>query len=139
MSEYQIYTDGGCALTKQNKPGRWAFVVVKNSKVILCRSGYKENTTNNVMELTAVIEALEWSKGKSVTIYTDSKYVKDGIEGWIYKWMDNNWKTSKGRKVKNINLWKQLFILKDNAKFEWVKGHSNNEFNKLADKLCKIN
>jgi ribonuclease HI len=109
--------------------------------------GGEKNTTNNRMELTAAIKSLEYFKklkeqkiiNETIKLYTDSNYVKDGISSWIYKWEKNNWKTSDKKNVKNIDLWKKLKELTKIYKVEWfwVKGHSNNPMNELADKLAK--
>jgi len=99
------------------------------------------------MELTAAIKALKYCKTHkekkislyAIKIYTDSKYVKDGINIWINNWEKNNWKTANKKNVKNIELWKELKKLIKNSNIEWfwIKGHSNNPMNDLADKLAK--
>ena len=101
-----IYTDGSCIQNPGN--GGWAAIMlINNEKKVI--SGYKKNTTNNQMELMAAIEALKKIPiGEEVQIYTDSKYVKMGITEWIEKWSQNNWKTSSKKKVKNLELWKEL-------------------------------
>ena len=109
--------------------------------------GGEKLTTNNRMELTAAIKALEFCTQqeerqlsfKQIKIYTDSIYVKDGITVWINKWKENNWKTSDKKNVKNIDLWKKLKELVDSSQIEWhwVKGHSQDPMNELADQLAK--
>ena len=132
-----IYTDGACS----GNPGKggWGVVILDNNKEILLNGG-DQHTTNNKMELTAAIKALEYFETKKdLTIYTDSKYVKDGIESWIINWKKNGWKTSTKKIVKNKELWMQLdnLIIKHNVTWRWVKGHSGLEFNEKADELAR--
>ena len=133
----KIYTDGSCI----GNPGAggWAAIILdgKNEKII---SGSKNNTTNNQMELFAAIKALSnFNKKKSFKIFTDSNYVKDGITKWIKNWKKNNWKTSAKKPVKNQELWKKLdkLVKFHDVKWEWIKGHSTNTYNNLADELAK--
>ena len=133
----KIYTDGSCI----GNPGAggWAAIILdgKNEKII---SGSKNNTTNNQMELFAAIKALSnFNKKKSFKIFTDSNYVKDGITKWIKNWKKNNWKTSAKKPVKNQELWEKLDKLVNfhDVKWEWIKGHSTNIYNNLADELAK--
>jgi ribonuclease HI len=142
--EINIYTDGSCI--GNPGPGGWAAIILKddNKKELF---GGEKLTTNNRMELTAAINALEYcdledSKQpsfKQINIYTDSNYVKDGINIWINNWEKNNWKTADKKNVKNVDLWKKLKELTKSHKIEWywVKGHSNDPMNDLADKLAK--
>ena len=133
---FKIYTDGACS----GNPGKggWAAIILdgKNQSSI---SGSENKTTNNRMELMAPIMALKKIKIKSeITIYTDSRYVKDGITEWIKKWKLNNWKSSNKKPVKNKDLWVKLDGLceKNNVSWKWVKGHSTNKYNNLADELA---
>ena len=135
----QIYTDGAC--TGNPGPGGWAAVVISQNKKVELFGG-EQLTTNNRMELTAAIKALEYcisKKEKDINICTDSIYVKEGITKWIKNWEKNNWKTSDKKEVKNIDLWKQLQTLEqaNPVSWQWVKGHSGNPMNELADKLAK--
>ena len=131
----KIYTDGACK--KNPGKGGWAFVVVEEDEMTHSDSGHEKLTTNNRMEMTAVIRALEYSSSTSVEIYTDSKYVYDGINSWIKKWKKNNWKTSLGKDVLNEDLWKEMDILNSvNIKWHWVKGHSGDKWNDVVDKLA---
>ena len=104
-------------------------------------SGYKENTTNNIMELTAVIEGLKLLKFPcEVDLYSDSAYVVNGFKlGWIYNWIKNDWKTSGKEPVKNKELWQELYELtrKHKVNFIKVKGHSDNEYNNRCDELAR--
>ncbi len=132
-----IYTDGACS----GNPGKggWGVVILDNNKEILLNGG-EQLTTNNKMELTAAIKALEYFKiKKDLIIYTDSKYVKDGIESWITNWKKNGWKTSAKKIVKNKELWMKLdsLINKHNVIWKWVKGHSGLKFNEKADELTR--
>ena len=132
-----IYTDGACS----GNPGicGWGVVILVNKQEILLNGG-DQLTTNNKMELTAAIKALEYFETKKdLTIYTDSKYVKDGIESWIINWKKNGWKTSTKKMVKNKELWMQLDsqINIHNITWKWVKGHAGFEFNEKADELAR--
>jgi ribonuclease HI len=130
-----IYTDGGC----NPNPGRggWAALLlyVDSERVL---SGGEHRTTNNQMELTAAIQALEALKEPcDVTLYTDSTYLKNGITSWMAKWKRNGWKTSKGEPVKNRDLWQQLDTAtqRHRVTWKWVRGHSGNTHNERVDKL----
>lgn len=132
-----IYTDGACS----GNPGAggWGAILTcgKASKEI---SGGEKNTTNNRMELKAVIEALKSLKRKcKINIYTDSMYVKNGITDWIKNWRQNGWKNSKKQAISNQELWQELDSLtkKHTINWFWVKGHNNNELNERADKLAR--
>ncbi|MCL2705914.1 MAG: ribonuclease HI [Spirochaetaceae bacterium] len=140
-----IYTDGGCS--GNPGPGGWGFVIVYSEKIYKS-SGSEKDTTNNKMELTAVIKALESyknslenkaSKNQKVRIFTDSIYVKNGITTWIITWLKNGWKTADKKDVKNKELWMILKNLSDriNPEWEWVKGHSGDRWNEECDALVK--
>ena len=142
--EIKIYTDGACI--GNPGPGGWAAIIlVENEKKELF--GGEKLTTNNRMELTATIKALEYCANqeekqlslKNVRIFTDSTYVKDGITVWINNWEKNNWKTADKKNVKNVDLWKRLkeLIQSNQVEWNWVKGHSEDAMNNLADKLAK--
>jgi len=142
--EIKIYTDGACL--GNPGPGGWAAIIFsKNNKKEI--SGGVKITTNNRMELTAAIRALEYCDMQEekqlplvqIKIYTDSKYVKNGITNWIYNWEKNNWKTADKKNVKNVDLWKKLKVLVRSKQMEWVwiKGHSDDPMNDRADKLAK--
>jgi len=132
----KIWTDGACS--GNPGPGGWG-VLIKNNNTIEELSGSEANTTNNRMEMIAVINALKSiNSNKKIVIFTDSKYVKDGISSWINNWKINNWKNSQKKDVKNKDLWQELDILtkKYDIQWEWVKGHSGNIENDIADKLA---
>ena len=134
--KFKIYTDGACS----GNPGKggWAAIILDDLNLSSI-SGSESNTTNNRMELMAPIMALKKIKTKSeIIIYTDSRYVKDGITEWIKKWKLNNWKSSNKKPVKNKDLWVKLDGLceKNNVSWKWVKGHSTNKYNNLADELA---
>ena len=142
--EIKIYTDGACV--GNPGPGGWAAVIfIENEKKELF--GGTALTTNNRMELTAAIKALEYCNAqegkqpslKQIKIYTDSTYLKEGITVWINNWEKNNWKTSDKKNVKNVDLWKKLKDLVKSKQIEWcwVKSHSGDTMNDLADKLAK--
>jgi len=142
--EIKIYTDGAC---KRNPgPGGWAAVIISENEKKEIFGGEKL-TTNNRMELTATIKALEYCSIqkekqlslKNIRIFTDSTYVKDGISIWINTWIKNNWKTSDKKNVKNIDLWMRLkeLVGSNQVDWFWVKGHSDDPMNDLADSLAK--
>jgi ribonuclease HI len=136
MSKITIYTDGACS--GNPGPGGWAALIIYENKEISI-SGGEENTTNNRMELLATIRAIEKVGGdESLEIYTDSKYVRDGITLWIHKWKQNGWRTADKKPVKNIDLWQHLdkIIVKKSIQWQWVKGHSGDKYNDLVDQLA---
>ena len=133
-----IYTDGAC---KGNPgPGGWGAVLKSGNKVKEIK-GFSPDTTNNIMELTAVIEALKsLNRPCKIIITTDSNYVKDGITEWMHQWKNTGWKTAGKKPVKNKGLWKILDeeTLRHEIKWEWVKGHSGHPENERADELANI-
>ncbi len=136
MEQIEIYTDGAC---KGNPgPGGWGALLRSGAheKEIF---GGERHTTNNRMEITAVIESLKLvKKTAKVCIYTDSTYVKDGISSWIKQWKINGWKTAAKKPVKNEELWRELDLLVSQHQIEWVwvKGHAGDEGNERADALA---
>jgi ribonuclease HI len=135
--KYTIYTDGACS--GNPGPGGWGAVIFDGNKKQQNISGKVKDTTNNRMELIAPIMALKKIKTKSdVIILTDSTYVKNGITEWIKKWEKNGWKNANKKPVKNKDLWVKLNDLcqKNRIIWKWVKGHSNNKYNNLADELA---
>ena len=133
----KIWTDGSCL----GNPGTggWGFIAT-DGKNIAERCGGEKNTTNNQMELTAVIRALTAArKHREIEIHTDSQYVKNGMENWIVKWKKNNWKTADKKPVKNQELWKKLDELASIIKIHWVwvKGHAGEDFNERVDDLAR--
>lgn len=138
MEEVIIYTDGACS--GNPGPGGWGSVLMYkgNTKEI---SGALKNTTNNVMELTAVIEALKLLKFKcNVKLYSDSAYVVNAFnQKWIYGWMKNGWKNSNKEPVKNKELWEELYSLTKihNVEFIKVKGHADNIYNNRCDEMAR--
>ena len=132
-----IYTDGSCLGNPGN--GGWAFLVKKND-IISSRSGFVLNTTNNQMELTAAIKAIEFIDTYDViNLLTDSNYVKNGITSWIKNWKINNWKNSSKQPVKNKDLWERLDELNStkSVNWQWVKAHSTNNYNNQVDLLAR--
>ena len=132
----KIYTDGSCI----GNPGKggWAAIILENKKQKII-SGSEPYTTNNRMELIAVIKALKEVKKKEISIVTDSQYVKNGIEVWIFKWKKNGWMTAEKKPVKNKDLWLMLEKLSKNkkVKWEWVKGHSSDKLNNKVDEIAR--
>ena len=133
----KIYTDGSC-LTNPGDGG-WAAIINIDGEIKKI-SGNEKNTTNNRMELMAPINALKYIYSKDpIEIFTDSKYVKNGITEWINTWVLNNWKTSNKEDVKNKDLWIELYKLNQslNVKWNWVKAHAGNPLNEEVDMLAK--
>ncbi len=136
MKTVIIYTDGACR--GNPGPGGWGALIQYGEfkKEIY---GGDLSTTNNRMELTATIKALKEIKEPcEITLFTDSKYVIQGIEEWIHNWKKKGWKGANKKLVKNMKLWKELDELRDqhNIKWEWVKGHSGDPGNETADMLA---
>ncbi len=137
MKKIILYTDGACS----GNPGKGGWgVLLRYNGVEKEFSGAEKETTNNKMELTAVIEGFKRLKEPcEVEVYSDSAYVVNAFEKeWIYKWTMNNWMTASKKDVKNVDLWKQLFEFTKvhKVKFIKVKGHSDNEYNNRCDKLA---
>jgi len=135
--KYKIYTDGACS--GNPGPGGWGAVIFDQNNKQKNISGSEKNTTNNRMELLAAIMSLKKIKINSeVVIFTDSIYVKNGITEWMKNWKKNGWKNSSKKPVKNKDLWVKLDKLceANSVSWKWVKGHSTNEFNNLADELA---
>ncbi len=141
MDEKVIYTDGGCL--GNPGPGGWAFIAVLNGK-LFSEYGAEKETTNNRMELTAVISALRWleieyGNDEQISLHTDSLYVKKGITIWIDNWKKNGWKTAGKKPVKNRDLW--LILDELNARLSvqwfWVKGHADDPMNIECDLLVR--
>jgi ribonuclease HI len=132
----KIYTDGACS----GNPGKggWGALIQENDNEKKL-SGSELNTTNNRMELTAVIKELEhYDEAREIEVFTDSKYVMQGITEWIKNWKNNHWKTSQKKDVKNKDLWILLDTVsaKHDIKWSWVKGHAGDYGNEIADKLA---
>ena len=147
MKNIIIYTDGGCH--GNPGPGGWGCVIIKEDEeqntLVKKLSGGEANTTNNRMELTAAIKALEavysdsQAKESLVSVYSDSQYVKNGITSWIKNWKKNGWKTAAKKSVLNQDLWVELDRLYNslNIEWKWVKGHAGVEYNEVCDQLCQ--
>ena len=137
MKEVIIYTDGACS--GNPGPGGWGAILMYEDKQKEI-SGASKETTNNIMEITAVLEALKLLKVEcDVKVYSDSAYVVNSFnQGWIYNWIKNNWKTANKEPVKNQELWEELYGLTKKHKVEFikVKGHSDNEYNNRCDFLA---
>lgn len=137
MKNVEIYTDGACS--GNPGPGGWGAVLIYNG-VEKQLSGSEKETTNNRMELSAVITALKALKEPcNVTLTTDSKYVCDAInKGWLNSWQKNSWKKADKKPVLNIDLWQELLPLLDKHRVEfiWVKGHNGHKYNEICDKLA---
>ncbi|WP_024792212.1 ribonuclease HI [Candidatus Ruthturnera calyptogenae] len=139
MNKIIIYTDGGC----RGNPGIGGWGVwLKYGDYDKKLQGVQQDTTNNQMELTATIKALEVIKSNDIAIdlFTDSKYVITGISEWIKNWKAKGWKTANKKPVKNIDLWQRLDVLNNqhNVTWHWVKGHSGDKGNDMADALANL-
>ncbi|MCR9138874.1 MAG: ribonuclease HI [Alphaproteobacteria bacterium] len=138
MKHVEIFTDGACS--GNPGPGGWG-AILRYGKIDRELSGGEAHTTNNRMELTAAIRALEALKERcAVDLYTDSSYVKDGIGGWIEGWKRNGWKTASRKPVKNAELWQELEQARDrhDVTWHWVKGHAGHPENERADELARL-
>ena len=136
----EIYTDGACS--KNPGPGGWAFVVVEQGIATYNTGGSEKHTTNNRMELTAILEACKYIDTQPEgrwTIYADSAYcINCYSAGWCRKWMSNGWMTSQKKPVLNQDLWEKLipYFQRSDISFCKVKGHANNQFNNIVDELA---
>ena len=137
MSGWSVFTDGACL--GNPGPGGWAAVLVRGGERRELTGG-AQATTNNRMELTAAIEALETlPEGCDVTVWTDSRYLRDGITRWIRAWKRNGWRTADRRPVKNAELWRRLDEASASRQVEWawIRGHAGNRENEAADTLAR--
>ena len=140
MESIEIYTDGGCH--GNPGPGAWAFVIQLSDDAE--DSGSELQTTNNRMELQAVIEALRYVVrqeycDRAINVHTDSQYVRNGITNWIRSWLRNGWKTASRKPVKNQDLWMRLYELDElvHPVWKWVRGHAGNPLNERCDQLVQ--
>ena len=136
MNRIEIFTDGAC----RGNPGKGGWgVMIRSNGLEESLYGGNISTTNNIMELTAAIKALEHiPKNSNVVLTTDSKYVMQGITEWIKNWKTRNWKTASKKPVRNKELWKRLDNLTNlhSVEWKWVKGHSGHRANEIADQLA---
>lgn len=142
MPEIIAYTDGACS--GNPGPGGWGVILQAKDGLVLIKErelfGGEKDTTNNRMELIAAISCLEsLEKPTTLTLFTDSNYVKGGITEWMKTWKKNEWKTTGKKSVKNVDLWKRLDKArqKHNVTWKWVKGHSGQTENERADELAR--
>lgn len=142
MPDIIAYTDGACS--GNPGPGGWGVLMhaKEGDTIVKARElkGGEADTTNNRMELTAAISALDaLSRPSKVTVVTDSSYVKDGLTKWIFGWKNNGWKTAAKKPVKNVDLWKQLdeAATRHDVTWQWVKGHAGHPENERADELAR--
>jgi len=137
MKEVDIYTDGSCL----GNPGAggWCSILMYKGKKKMLKGG-KELTTNNEMELKAVLEALKRLKEPcKVNLYTDSKYIVNAMNDWIHSWAKDNWKVGEKKGIKHLDKWKELYKLMNIHQITpiWVKGHSGNQYNEMCDKVAR--
>ena len=133
----RIHTDGACS--GNPGPGGWGAILAWNDHERELKGG-EPHTTNNRMELTAAIAALEALKRPcTVDLYTDSQYLRSGITTWIATWKRNGWRTAERKPVKNVDLWQQLdqLLTQHEVHWHWVKGHSGHDLNERADRLAR--
>jgi len=140
--QYYLYTDGAC----QPNPGTggWAFLIKNDDGIQIQECGYELDTTNNRMEMLAVIKGLSyyaehiWTGNESVTLYSDSKYLVNGITIWCDGWHRRGWKKKSNKEVLNADLWQKLLCLRDMIKPECVhvRGHQGHQYNEIVDKLA---
>ena len=131
-----IYTDGACR--GNPGPGGWGAIIIENN-IETELYGKENNTTNNIMEMTAAIKALEFfSIKKNIILYTDSNYLKLGITSWVYGWKKNNWLNSKKEPVKNKSYWLEIDKLNNfhDVEWKWLKAHNGDTYNERADYLA---
>lgn len=139
LAQYEVYTDGSC-IDNPGGPGGWGFLLVHNGKETSLFGG-TISTTNNKMEMLAAIKALESiDEPSTVVVYTDSKYLINGITKWARGWKRNGWKLSSGKTAKNIELWERLMVVSDKhaISWRWVRGHSGDRGNEIADELARM-
>jgi len=137
LNEVTIYTDGACS--GNPGPGGWGALLQFGEHERELKGG-ERNTTNNRMELTAAIAALETLKRTcKVHLHTDSTYLRDGITSWIHNWKRNGWRTTAKNPVKNVDLWQRLdeAIQSHDIEWHWIKGHAGNPGNEAADALAR--
>jgi ribonuclease HI len=138
----KLYTDGACS--GNPGPGGWACIILNSRYKEYVISGYKEETTNNEMELTAVFKGLFFinstlNSKEEVQIFTDSKYISNAINSWIYNWKKHGWKTSTGTDVSHKDIWMSLFpvIIQNKVKAIWIKGHNSDPYNLRCDTIAR--
>jgi ribonuclease HI len=142
MMKIRIYTDGGCS--GNPGPGAWAYILLEPQGEVR-DARFVSDTTNNRMELQAVIEALLSVRKRAdlasaqIELFTDSQYVKNGISDWIYNWIKNGWKTRSKQPVKNQDLWKRLLALSStmSVRWRWLQGHAGDRYNEACDRLVQ--
>lgn len=143
MNPINIYTDGACS--GNPGPGAYAYLIDYGHRIHASALRSNNNTTNNQMELQAVISALQEIKSylhdkAQITVYSDSKYVIDGINQYLGVWLQNGWRTSTRKDVANMDLWKHLVSVKapfTSVTFVWVKGHANCPYNNICDRMAQ--
>jgi ribonuclease HI len=139
MNGFSCFTDGGATL--DTKIGGWAFVIAEDGRIVYTDSGSETDTTNQRMELTAAIKALEFLPDEAtMTIYADSQYVVKGATEWLSNWKKNNWRNAQRKPVMNQDLWEEMDRLvrcHPNMSFQWVRGHAGNVLNEATDRLVK--
>ena len=137
LKRIELYTDGACS--GNPGPGGWGYLL-RYKEAVKENYGGSAQTTNNQMELTAVIRALAATRHHNeIEIHTDSQYVKNGMQVWVPQWKNNNWKTAAKKPVKNKELWQQLDELATSRKIHWVwvRGHAGNPYNERCDELAR--
>ena len=135
IEKITVYTDGSCE--PNPGPGGWAAIILDGKEQTVLK-GFEKQSTNNRMELTAALEALrQIDPARAVILYTDSQYLKNGVEKWLKDWKARNWKR-RGGPLLNVDLWKQISEVIEQRKitWRWVKGHNGNPYNERVDRLA---
>lgn len=140
MNKLSLFCDGSCQMATRD--GGWAYVVInKMGELAFEYFGNAKNTTNNAMELTALLNALKYAIVQDVelTIFTDSQYCSNGYNIWCKGWEKKGWKTSTNKKVENLELWQAIHAIRSSKiTVEWVKAHNGNEWNEYVDSLTRF-
>lgn len=136
-SDLVIYTDGSCQ--PNPGPGGWSFIAFENGVIVHTQTGHAQQTTNNRMEMQAVLEAILWSGGRPVQVHSDSSYVVKGLTEWQYKWKAKGWNKSSGKPIENRSLWIDLTDAHKTADCHvtWIRGHAGHLGNEVADQLAE--
>jgi ribonuclease HI len=141
MKVIEVYTDGACS--GNPGPGSCAYAIVDNNVIGRHETFRFQESTNNIMEMTAVIKALEYClrahPKDQIYLYTDSQYVQKGMQERAARWKKNEWRGSAGKPIANVQLWEQILVLQSklDVTCQWLRGHSGNPFNEFVDNLCK--
>lgn len=138
-----FYTDGACSqnskLSEKKNPGAFGVIAYNDSNQIISYSEFYESTTSNRMELLGVLWVIKNCNFNKLIIYSDSQYVVNGFNIWRHNWIKKNWRTANNQEVLNLDIWLDLnkYSVNKNIQLEWIRGHNNNYYNDLVDKLAR--